>query len=63
MLVPELRVHVDRVGLCELGAGGSCLINPAFLSITRFEELFCTWVSTIFAVLILSVFSQFIFPV
>lgn len=43
MLVPEPRVHVDRIGLCEPGAGRSCLINTAFLSSIYFEEVFCTW--------------------
>ena len=28
----ELRVHVDRLGLYEHGAGQSCLIKTAFLS-------------------------------
>lgn len=34
MLVPARRVHVDRLGSCELGVGRSGLINTAFLSTT-----------------------------
>ena len=38
MLVLELRIHVDRLDLRELDAGGSCLINTAFLSTIRFAK-------------------------
>lgn len=44
MLVPELRIHVDRLGLRGLGAGESYLINTALLSTICFKQNFCALV-------------------
>lgn len=40
-VVVELRVHVDRLGLHEHGAGNSCLIKTAFLSAIPSEISLC----------------------